>query len=151
MIGLIQRVDEASVIVDGKKISKIGIGILLFAGISKDDTEKDIEYLVRKTVNLRIFSDDRGNLNLSLKDIGGEILIVSQFTLLGDTKKGRRPSFSNAMPPEQAKTFYKKLVESFKNTGVPVKEGIFGAMMKIKLVNNGPVTLIIDTSVKNLN
>lgn len=150
MIAVVQRVSEASVKVDDNEISRIGRGILLLLGISKDDTDKDIEYLVRKCANLRIFSDSEGNLNLSLIDIGGEALIVSQFTLLGDTRKGRRPSFSNAMPPDKAKPMYEKFIDSFKRTGIHVKEGIFGAMMQITLTNDGPVTLIINSKDKKL-
>ncbi len=150
MIAVVQRVSEASVKVDDNEISRIGRGILLLLGISKDDTDKDIEYLVRKCANLRIFSDPEGNLNLSLIDIGGEALIVSQFTLLGDTRKGRRPSFSNAMPPDKAKPMYEKFIDSFKRTGIHVKEGIFGAMMQITLTNDGPVTLIINSKDKKL-
>ena len=150
MIAVVQRVSEASVKVDGNEISRIGRGILLLLGISKDDTDKDIEYLVRKCANLRIFGDPEGNLNLSLFDIGGEALIVSQFTLLGDTRKGRRPSFSDAMPPDKAKPMYEKFIDSFKRTGLHVKEGIFGAMMQINLTNDGPVTLIINSKDKKL-
>ena len=151
MIAVLQRVKEASVWVKRKEISKIGKGILLLVGIAKDDTEKDIEYIVGKVVNLRIFSDQNNNLNLSLIDINGELIVVSQFTLLGDTKRGRRPSFSDAMPPSEAKLFYEKLVHKFKNLKLTIREGVFGEMMEVKLINDGPVTLIINSKDKKFN
>lgn len=151
MIGILQRVKEASVWIKGEEISKIGKGLLLFVGISRDDTEKDIEYIVKKVINLRIFSDENNNLNLSLLDIEGELLVVSQFTLLGDTKKGRRPSFSKAMPPDEAKVFYNKLVEEFKKSKLVVKEGVFQEMMEVKLTNEGPVTILVDSKEKKFN
>jgi len=145
LIGVIQRVDEASVWVEGNLISSIRKGILLLLGIARDDADEDMEYIVNKTINLRIFSDENGNLNLSLLDISGELMIVSQFTLLGDTRKGRRPSFTNAMPPDKAEPFYQKVVNRFEEQGIPVKKGVFGAMMKIKLINDGPVTIILNS------
>lgn len=151
MIVLVQRVKEASVYISGKEVSKIGKGLLLLIGIAKDDSEMDISYIVSKIINLRIFSDENGNLNLSLLDIKGDILAVSQFTLLGNTRKGRRPSFSNAMPSEEAENFYNKLINRFKESKIPVKEGVFGAMMEVKLINEGPVTLIVNSRDKNLN
>jgi len=151
LIGILQRVKEASVWIKGEEISKIGKGLLLFVGISRDDTEKDIEYIVKKVINLRIFSDENNNLNLSLLDIEGELLVVSQFTLLGDTKKGRRPSFSKAMPPDEAKVFYNKLVEEFKKSKLVVKEGVFQEMMEVKLTNEGPVTILVDSKEKKFN
>jgi len=151
LIAVVQRAKEASVWVSDKEVSKIGKGILLLVGISKGDSEKDVNYITNKVVNLRIFSDENGNLNLSLIEIKGEILVVSQFTLLGDTKKGRRPSFSNAMQPEKAKAFYNELINQFKEYKIPVKEGVFGAMMGVKLINDGPVTLIVNSRDKKLN
>ena len=145
MIGIIQRTTGSEVWVVNKCISNIGKGILLLAGIASDDTEEDARWLADKTVNLRLFSDDRGNLNLSLIDIGGEVLVVSQFTLLGDTKKGRRPSFSRAAGPEEAERLYRLLVAKLKSYKIEVKEGIFGAMMDVKLTNSGPVTLILNS------
>ena len=151
MIAVLQRVKEASVWISGQEISNIRKGILLLIGIAKDDTEKDIEYIANKVINLRIFNDKNDNLNLSLLDINGELLIVSQFTLLGDTRKGRRPSFSDAMPPVEAKIFYKKLIERFKKTKLVIKEGVFGAMMEVKLINDGPVTILVNSKDKKFN
>lgn len=148
MIGLLQRVREADVQVNSQSISRIGSGILLLVGIAQDDTEKDIDYIVQKTVNLRIFSDTGSKFNLSLIDTGGELLVVSQFTLLGDTRKGRRPSFSGAMPPEQAKSLYNRLIGQFRQQPIIVKEGLFGAMMEVSLINDGPVSLIINSKDK---
>jgi len=145
MIALIQRVSGAKVAVEKETVSEIGAGILLLLGISIDDTEADIEYIARKTVNLRIFSDEQGNLNRSLIDTGGEILIVSQFTLLADTKKGRRPSFTRAAPPAIAESLYKKTCEKFRTYGIGVQEGRFGAIMAVILTNDGPVTIIINS------
>ncbi len=148
MIGLIQRVSQAEVWVGGRCVSKIGRGILLLVGIANDDRQNDIQYMARKSVHLRIFSDAQGQLNHSLLDIAGELLVVSQFTLLGDTRKGRRPSFSNAATPDVANQLYQKLIEEIKGYGVPVKEGVFQAKMDIRLTNEGPVTIIIDTKDK---
>jgi D-tyrosyl-tRNA(Tyr) deacylase len=145
MIALIQRVCSAQVRVEGKTVSEIGPGMLLLLGISRDDNQADIEYIVRKTIHLRIFSDSQGNLNHSLLDTGGEILIVSQFTLLADTKKGRRPSFSGAAPPQVAEPLYRETLDAFRRHGIPVSEGFFGALMEVSLINDGPVTIIINS------
>lgn len=145
MIGLIQRVREAEVWVEDQCISNIGEGILLFAGISRDDDLQDAVYLARKIANLRIFSDEKGALNLSLLQRGGEVLVVSQFTLLADTRKGRRPSFTEAAPPSEAEALYKNLIDELRKLGIPVKEGKFQAIMDVKLINHGPVTIIIDS------
>ncbi len=145
MIGLVQRVKEAEVLIDGKQISSIGDGILLLVGIAAGDSRDDIRYIAQKVVNLRIFGDEKGNLNRSLIGIGGEILAVSQFTLLGDTRKGRRPSFTDAAAPEEAMSLYEGLIQELKSFHVPVLEGKFGAMMNVRLVNSGPVTLIINS------
>ncbi|MGQ9615677.1 MAG: D-aminoacyl-tRNA deacylase [Spirochaetota bacterium] len=145
MIGLIQRVREAEVWVEDQCISNIGEGILLFAGISRDDDLQDAVYLARKIANLRIFSDEKGALNLSLLQRGGEVLVVSQFTLLADTRKGRRPSFTEAAPPSEAETLYKNLIDELRKLGIPVKEGKFQAIMDVKLINHGPVTIIINS------
>ncbi len=145
MIGLVQRVREAEIIIDNRPISRIGTGILFLAGIAAGDCKEDIRYIARKVVNLRIFGDENGNLNRSLIDIGGEMLVVSQFTLLGDTRKGRRPSFTNAAVPEKAESLYRNLIEELKTFHVPVLEGKFGAMMDVRLVNSGPVTLILNS------
>jgi len=145
MLALIQRVSYASVEVNRGKISEIGKGILVFLGIEKNDTKKDSDYLVKKIVNLRIFEDSQGKMNLSVKDINGEIMVVSEFTLLGDCKKGLRPSFDKAMPPEDAEKLYRYFIESLKNCGIPIKEGLFRSFMCVSLVNEGPVTFIINT------
>ncbi len=145
MIGLVQRVKEAEVLIDREQISSIGDGILLLVGIAAGDSRDDIRYIAQKVVNLRIFGDEKGNLNRSLIDIGGEILVVSQFTLLGNTKKGRRPSFTKSAVPEEAVPLYRGLIEELKSFHVPVLEGRFGAMMDVRLINSGPVTLIINS------
>lgn len=146
---VIQRVKYASVMVDQKIVSKIADGLLILLGISQDDTETDIEWLSKKTVNLRIFNDQSGVMNYSLKDISGDAIIVSQFTLLACTKKGNRPSYISAARPEMAIPLYQKFVKTFESDlGKKVGTGIFGADMKIDLLNDGPVTIIIDTKVK---
>lgn len=149
MMAIIQRVSEASVRVNEKLVSQIGIGILIFLGIEKQDCEKDADYLTKKILNLRIFEDSNGKMNLSLKDIGGEILVVSEFTLAGDVRKGNRPSFDNAMPPEDAEKLYRYFIEKLKVSGIPVKEGVFRSFMSVSLKNEGPVTFII-RSLKDL-
>jgi D-tyrosyl-tRNA(Tyr) deacylase len=148
MIGILQRTANAEVWIDNSRVSHIGKGLLLLAGIASDDTEDDARWLAGKAVNLRMFGDERGNLNLSLLDIGGEILVVSQFTLLGETRKGRRPSFVRAAQPHAAENLYRLLINELKLHGVVVKEGRFGAMMDVKLTNSGPVTLIINSKEK---
>lgn len=145
MLALIQRVNYASVEVNKEKISEIGKGILIFLGIEKNDTKKDSDYLVNKIVNLRIFEDSKGKMNLSVKDINGEIMVVSEFTLAGDCKKGLRPSFDRAMPPEEAEKLYSYFIEALKNSSIPVKEGLFRSFMHISLINEGPVTFLINT------
>lgn len=145
MIALLQRVNKASVEVEGEKISEIGKGIVVFLGIEKGDSEEDAKYLVKKIVNLRIFEDSNGKMNFSVRDINGEIMVVSEFTLAGDCKKGNRPSFDRAMPSEEARQLYARFVSLLKNTGVSVKEGSFRSFMHIFLVNEGPVTFIINT------
>lgn len=145
MIAVLQRVQEASVRVDRETVSEIGRGILVFLGIQKEDTERDVEYLVNKISNLRIFEDEQGKMNLSVKDIKGEIMVVSEFTLAGDCKKGLRPSFDRAMKPQEAQKLYKAFVEMIKQEGIPVKEGIFKSFMYVSLINEGPVTFILTT------
>ncbi len=151
MIALIQRVKSAKVSVNDKEINKIGKGILVFVGIEKNDDDKEIEFISEKILNLRIFPDSDNRMNLSIMDIKGEILSISQFTLTAKIKKGRRPSFSNAMEPEKAKSLYYKLLENLSNREISVKDGVFGEMMDIELVNEGPVTFIIDSKLKNFN
>lgn len=142
---LIQRVKEASVRVGGDVVGSIGKGILILIGIANDDTDRDCEYMVNKVVNLRIFSDDENLMNRSLLDIDGSALVVSQFTLLGDCRKGRRPSFANAAPPDLARNLYNLFVEMVRRKGVHVETGVFQEMMEVHLVNDGPVTLLIDS------
>lgn len=149
MIGVIQRTSNAEVWVRGKRVSKIAGGILLLVGIARDDDLEDVSYLVNKTVHLRIFGDEQGHLNKSLLDVNGGILVVSQFTLLGDVSKGRRPSFTDAAKPAQAETLYQLIIKKFKEYDIPVKEGVFRAIMDVKLTNQGPVTIIINTKDKN--
>ncbi len=140
-----QRVSSASVKVEEKEVGKIGIGLLLLIGIAETDTETEIEFVANKCSELRIFQDEDGKMNRSVLDIGGEILAISQFTLLGDTSKGRRPSFIKAANPEKAEKFYNIFNQTLINKGLQVETGIFGAMMDVDLTNAGPVTLIVDS------
>ena len=140
---------SASVSVDDTQISSIKNGFLILLGVQQGDDEKDLEYLVKKTVGMRIFKDDNQHMNLSIKDVNGEALVVSQFTLCADTHKGRRPSFIHAAPPEIAEQMYQQFCEQLKVAGVPVQTGKFGAMMGVSLINDGPVTIILDSRDKN--
>lgn len=142
---VIQRVNHASVSVDGKVCGKIDKGILVFLGVCDEDTEQDIKWLADKIIALRIFEDENEKMNFSLSDIGGELLIISQFTLFGNCKKGRRPDFTNAGKPEFAKIMYEKFIDYCKETFGRAESGVFGADMKVDLENDGPVTLIIDS------
>ncbi len=144
MRAVIQRVKSAEVVVDGQTVSRIEGGILTLLGVFKGDDETKLEKLIRKIVELRIFEDQAGKMNLSLQDIRGSHLIVSQFTLAGDCSSGKRPSFTDAERPEQAKPLYEKGIEISKSLGVPTYGGIFQADMKITLVNDGPVTFVLD-------
>ena len=146
MKAVLQRVKRASVTVDGKCVGRIEKGLLVLLGVSKDDTSADADYLADKILNLRIFEDSEEKMNLSLLDVSGEILVVSQFTLYADTRKGRRPSFIQAAPPEQANHLYEYLVSIFRTKLLRVETGKFQAMMDVELVNDGPVTIIIDSS-----
>ncbi len=145
MRGVIQRVKEAKVVVEEKEYGKIGRGILLLLGIENGDDEKDIEYILKKTIDLRIFPDEKGKMNLTLREIKGELLVVSQFTLLGDCRKGRRPSYSKALSPKMAEKIYNLFVEKARKTGIIVETGVFQAMMEVFLINDGPVTLLLDS------
>ena len=147
MIAIVQRCASSSVSIDNKIISKISRGLLVLLGIFNSDGEKDIEYIAKKIISLRIFNDRNGKMNLSLKDIKGSILVVSQFTLCANLKKGSRPSFIEAAPYEIGKTLYKDLVLHLKNDGIKVQTGKFGANMDVKLVNQGPATFVIDSNV----
>ena len=141
---LIQRVTSASVKVDGKIVGKIGKGFLVFLGIYEEDTEEKIEKLTKKIINLRIFNDENDKMNLSIKDVKGEILLISQFTLCADIRKGNRPSFISAKNPKDANMIYEKTIENIKNENIVVEKGIFGADMKVELLNDGPVTILLD-------
>ncbi|MBO6232904.1 MAG: D-tyrosyl-tRNA(Tyr) deacylase [Clostridia bacterium] len=141
---LIQRVKNASVTVEGKEISKINKGFLVFVGITHTDTEKEADYLVKKVTNLRVFEDENGKMNLSLKDVDGKLLVVSQFTLYGNCENGNRPSFTEAAKPDIANPLYEYFCSKCEQTGIEVQKGIFGADMKISLLNDGPVTIMIE-------
>ena len=142
---VLQRVAHASVTVDEKVIGKIQRGFLLLVGVTHDDAMEDMEYLVRKIVQMRIFEDEEGKLNRSIQDIGGEILSVSQFTLYAETKKGNRPSFSKAAPGDVAIEMFEQFNGLLRETGIPVETGQFGADMKVELLNDGPVTILLDS------
>ncbi|WP_314680750.1 D-aminoacyl-tRNA deacylase [uncultured Granulicatella sp.] len=142
---VLQRVAHASVTVDEKVIGKIQRGFLLLVGVTHDDAIEDMEYLVRKIVQMRIFEDEEGKLNRSIQDIGGEILSVSQFTLYAETKKGNRPSFSKAAPGDVAIEMFEQFNGLLRETGIPVETGQFGADMKVELLNDGPVTILLDS------
>jgi len=145
MKAVIQRVKSAQVYADGRLSGKIGSGLLVFVGVGKGDNETDISYMVSKLPDLRIFEDTSGKFNLSLKEMNGEILIVSQFTLYGDCRKGRRPSFTDAEEPAAAKNLYERLITKLREQGIPVQTGEFQAKMEVHLVNDGPVTLLLDS------
>jgi len=142
---VLQRVHHATVRVGGDQVAHIGKGLLALVGISREDTHRDLEWMARKVVELRIFDDHEGKLNLSLQDIGGEILLVSQFTLYGDCRKGRRPSYSDAAPPAEAEKLYEEFVSIVRGHVPAVQSGRFQAMMDVELVNEGPVTLLLDS------
>lgn len=142
---VVQRSKEAKVTVEGQVEGEISSGLVLLVGISQDDHESDCEYVAEKIANLRIFEDSDGKMNHSVLDQGGEILSISQFTLYGDTKKGRRPNFMNAAKPDHAEPLYEKFNDLLKDKGLRVETGVFGAMMDVSLVNDGPVTLIVET------
>ncbi len=145
MRAVLQRVMEASVRVGENEVGKIGKGLLVFLGVGCEDGPRDVRYLVDKVMNLRIFSDAEDKMNLSVLDFGGEILVVSQFTLFGDARKGRRPSFTQAAPPERAKTLYESFVEELRGFPVAVATGRFQETMEVRLTNDGPVTLLLDS------
>ena len=145
MRAVVQRVKKSSVKVDDHIISQISRGLLVLLGVDQQDLQPDADYLVKKIANLRIFEDDNGKMNRSLLEVGGEMLVVSQFTLLGDCRKGRRPSFVAAADPAKATELYEYFIEQANNIGISVKSGRFGAMMQVSLVNDGPVTLIMES------
>lgn len=142
---VLQRVNYASVCVDGEIVGKIGKGILVLLGVCDDDTDNDLIYMADKVCGLRIFEDADEKMNLSVEDIGGQILVVSQFTLFGDCRKGKRPSFSSAGKPDYANEMYERFISYLKEKGFDVQHGIFGADMKVQLLNDGPVTLMLDS------
>jgi len=145
---VIQRVSAASVKVNQSTIGSIRMGLAVFIGIGREDTEADANYLIDKLLGLRIFPDENGKMNLNIQDAGGSLLLVSQFTLYGDCRRGRRPSFDRAAPPERAQALYRYFVGSARQGPVPVETGIFQASMQVQLVNEGPVTLLIDSAEK---
>ncbi len=146
---ILQRVKQAAVKVEGKKVAEIGKGICLLVGVEKGDGEEDAQYLANKIVELRIFPDEQDKMNLSLLDIHGEALAVSQFTLAATLRKGRRPSFDKAEEPQKAKTLFEYFFDLIEKRGIKAKKGVFGALMEVELINDGPVTFILDS--KKLN
>lgn len=145
MIAVLQRVKTCTVTIDGKKTAEIGAGLLVLLGVGQGDTPADVDYLAEKTIHLRIFEDDAGKMNRSVQEIGGAVMVVSQFTLLGDCRKGRRPSFIDAAKPDVAVPLYERFIDRIRTTGLQVETGRFGAMMDVGLINDGPVTLILDS------
>lgn len=145
---MVQRVRSAGVDVAGARVSSIGRGLLVLVGVRKGDARQDVEWMAEKILNLRIFDDALGTMNLSVQDVGGEILVVSQFTLLADSRKGRRPSYIDAAPPEEARTLYESFCDRLETSGEAVKRGVFQAMMDVALVNDGPVTILLDSEKK---
>jgi D-tyrosyl-tRNA(Tyr) deacylase len=148
MIALIQRVCRSLVAVDNKIVGEIGKGLNILLGVKQGDTIEDAKYLAKKVSDLRIFEDKNNKMNLSVKDIGGDILIIPQFTLLADCKKGNRPSFTNAEQPDIAKYLYKEFINLIDAQGIKTQEGVFGADMTVEIINDGPVTIIIDSNMK---
>lgn len=145
MRAVVQRVTESDVTVDKKTTGAIQTGLMVLLGVAEDDTEKDAEYIASKVAGLRIFEDTEEKMNLSVKDVGGEILAVSQFTLMGDVRKGKRPSFTKAAGPEKANRLYEAFMELLRNDGIHVESGIFQADMLVRIYNDGPVTILLDS------
>ncbi len=148
MIAVLQRVSRATVSVADRQIASIGPGLVIFLGVMRDDDSDDVHFLVNKIAGFRIFNDDQGRMNLSIDDVKGSALVISQFTLCGDWRKGRRPSFVNAAPPERGRALYELFIAELEKTGIPVATGEFGAMMAVELVNDGPVTFVLDSRLK---
>ncbi len=145
MMALLQRVSSAKVEAEGRLVGEIGPGLLVFLCAVKGDTDKDLDYVINKVTQLRIFEDGQGKMNLSLREVEGSILVVSQFTLAASTRKGNRPSFSNAEAPEQANAWYEACIDRLRAESITVEAGVFGAMMDVSLVNDGPVTVMVDS------
>ena len=145
MRALVQRVTEGSVSIEGEVTGQIGKGLVILLGITSSDTEEDAKFLADKCANLRIFSDSEGKFNFSCLEVKGAVLVVSQFTLYGDTRKGRRPSFIHAAPPEISEPLYREFIDKLKEVNLKVEEGVFGAMMKVEIHNDGPVTLMVES------
>ena len=145
MRAVVQRVSSSKVTVDGEVTGEINKGLLVLLGVTHEDTSKDVDYIIDKVLNLRIFEDENEKMNLSLKDVGGELLVVSQFTLYGDARKGRRPSFSDAARPEIANPLYEEFVQKVKDLNINVGTGKFGAHMMVDLTNDGPVTILLES------
>jgi D-tyrosyl-tRNA(Tyr) deacylase len=145
MRAVLQRVSRAEVSVDGERVASIGRGYLVLLGVTHTDDEADARYIADKIASLRLFEDEAGKINLGITDIGGEVLVVSQFTLYADCRKGRRPSFTDAAPPEMADRLYRRVAEILREAGLPVQTGVFGAHMQVSLVNDGPVTILLDS------
>jgi D-tyrosyl-tRNA(Tyr) deacylase len=145
MLACVQRVSKASVAVEGVVVGRVGQGMLVLLGVAQEDDQSDVRWMADKLVHLRIFSDDEGKMNRSLLDVGGEMLLVSQFTLLGDCQKGRRPSFVGAAQPDKAEALYEALAAHVRSAGVAIQTGVFRATMQVALLNDGPVTLLLDS------
>ena len=148
MIAVVQRVSESKVVVDDKTVGEIGPGLMILLGVFDDDSETDGEFLAGKIAGLRIFNDENGKMNLSIKDVDGSALVVSQFTLCGDWRKGRRPSYIHAAAPADGERLYENFIARLRNHGLPVESGQFGAMMQVELINDGPVTFVLDSKLK---
>lgn len=146
MRAVVQRVTRGRVTVDGQTSGEIGRGVVVLLGVGQDDGPADAEYLARKVTGLRIFEDQQGKMNLALADVGGQALVVSQFTLYGDCRRGNRPSFSTAAPSEKGKQLYDYFVEKLRETGIAVQTGVFQAHMQVEIINDGPVTLLLDSA-----
>lgn len=145
MIAVLQRVSSGSVYVNDQKVGEIGHGLVILLGVMAEDEKGDIDVLVNKISGLRIFNDENDKMNLSIQDVKGSALVVSQFTLCADTRKGRRPSFIHAAPPEKGRSLYKHFMDGLKQNGIPVESGEFGAMMNVSIQNDGPVTIVLDS------
>ncbi|HEX5069914.1 MAG TPA: D-aminoacyl-tRNA deacylase [Vicinamibacterales bacterium] len=145
MRAVVQRVSRASVVVDERVVGRIGAGLLVLVGVESGDGPADIEYLASKIAEARVFPDEHGRMNRSVRDVGGAVLVVSQFTLLGDLRKGRRPAFDAAARPDTARASYESLITQMKTSGLPVEAGVFQADMRVELINEGPVTILLDS------